>query len=51
MAVEVALFAALVVAFIAFSSRTGRAYVTAPLLFLVAGVLVGCRSPPGDCHP
>ena len=41
MGVEVALFAALVVAFFAFSSRTGRAYVTAPLLFLVAGVLVG----------
>ena len=37
----VALFALLVVLFVAFSAGIGRAYLTAPILFLVAGLLVG----------
>ena len=37
----VALFAALVVLFVAFSAGIGRAYLTAPILFLLAGVTVG----------
>jgi len=41
MAVAVALFAALVVGFTAFSAGFGRAYLTAPILFLVAGAAVG----------
>ena len=41
MALAVALFAALVVGFIAFSAGFGRAFLTAPILFMVAGVLVG----------
>jgi len=41
MALAVALFAALVVGFIAFSAGFGRAFLTAPILFLVAGAAVG----------
>ena len=41
MAVAVALFAALVVGYIAFSARFSRTYLTAPILFLVAGGAVG----------
>jgi sodium/hydrogen antiporter len=41
MALAVALFAAQVVGFIAFSAGFGRAFLTAPILFMVAGVLVG----------
>ena len=41
MALAVALFAALVVGFIAFSAGFGRAFLTAPILFMVAGALVG----------
>jgi len=37
----VALFALLVVLFVAFSAGIGRAYLTAPILFLAAGALVG----------
>jgi NhaP-type Na+/H+ or K+/H+ antiporter len=40
MTAAVALFAVLVVLFVAFSARMGKAYLTGPLLFLVAGVLV-----------
>jgi NhaP-type Na+/H+ or K+/H+ antiporter len=41
MSLAVALFAALVVCFVAFSARFGRAYLTAPILFLAAGAAVG----------
>ncbi len=41
MALAVALFAALVLGFIAFSAGFGRAFLTAPILFMVAGALVG----------
>jgi sodium/hydrogen antiporter len=41
MALAVALFAALVLGFIAFSAGFGRAFLTAPILFLVAGAAVG----------
>jgi NhaP-type Na+/H+ or K+/H+ antiporter len=41
MALAVALFAALVVGFIAFSAGFGRAFLTAPIVFMVAGAAVG----------
>ena len=41
MALAVALFAALVVGFIAFSAGFRRAFLTAPILFMLAGAAVG----------
>lgn len=41
MAGTLALFAALVIAYVSLSARAGRAYVSAPMIFLLAGFVVG----------
>lgn len=51
MAAAVVLFAVLVVAFIAFSARIGRAYLTAPIVFMLAGALAGRTDLLGSIDP
>jgi NhaP-type Na+/H+ or K+/H+ antiporter len=41
MAASMALFACMVIVFVSLSARAGRAYLSAPIVFLVAGIVVG----------